>query len=45
MNNDEALINKGRSLPSGRIAELPELLAVMILERNRIAGAACLVAR
>lgn len=28
VNSDEALINEGRSLPSGRIAELIELLAV-----------------
>jgi hypothetical protein len=27
VNSDEALINEGRSLPSGRIAELIELLA------------------
>ena len=26
MNNDEALINEGRALPSGRTAELVELL-------------------
>jgi hypothetical protein len=35
VNNDEALINEGRPLPSGRIAELVELLTPQDEEEER----------
>jgi hypothetical protein len=35
VNNDEALINEGRPLPSGRTAELVELLAPQDDEEER----------
>lgn len=35
MNNDEALINEGRALPSGRTAELVELLTPQDDEEER----------
>ena len=36
VNNDEALINEGRPLPSGRTAELVELLAPLDDEEERV---------
>ena len=35
VNNDEALINEGRALPSGRTAELVELLTPQSDEEER----------